>query len=110
MATRLPTFHAKIHRSETIVKGYEAKVKILLVPKPAFLKQSPEEQREIAEYAKGLKLTSFSVSRDGDVHLLDSYCSQWFTVEIDEGRGAWDYDGGEVSTLKTVYSSRLDHP
>jgi hypothetical protein len=90
----------------TMVKGYEANVRIKLIPTPRLMKLTKDEQNDITNDAKGLKLTDFSVRNDGDVTLLDSYFAQYFFVEV-EDEGGWEYDEGEVTTLKTVYSRQL---
>lgn len=98
---------AKMHRSETIVKGYEAKVLIRLVPTPKFMKMDKAGQTETSSDAKKLKLSDFSVKNDGEVVLLDTYLSQYFFVEVEDDDSGWEYDEGEVTTLKTVYSRQL---
>ena len=70
------------------------------------MKMDKAGQAETNHDAKKLKLSDFSVKNDGEVVLLDTYLSQYFFVEV-EDEGGWEYDEGEITTLKTVYSRQL---
>ncbi len=105
MSTATATITAKMHRTQTLVRGEESTVKIRLVPKPAFFELPEDAQAEALAESKKLTQGSFGVTREGFVHMCSYWLAQYVDVEIDEGD--WNYDGGEVSTLSERYD-RLD--
>jgi len=95
---------ARMHRTENIVKGYEAIVRLVLIPSELFKRQSRKRQEEIIdEMHLDLSLQNFRVDSDGDVRLLSEYWRQWVTVVVNDDRSTWEYDGGEVNVLATSY-------
>lgn len=106
------SFPAKMRRSEQLVKGYEATVRIVVVPTEKFLALSPEEKQDVTDELKeAITLRTVSSNRDGQcsANVKSGHLAQFFDIEVDDP-GHWEYDNGEVTTLDTKYSRTLEEP
>jgi DNA primase catalytic subunit len=102
------TLSAKVHRTETLVKGYDQKVKLNVLTNTAFDSLSEEKQEEITEDIKNLKITDFSVHSDtGHIELKDRGVGEYVYLQVDDSED-WKYDKGEVNILKTKYDRGLE--
>jgi hypothetical protein len=113
------SLRAKVRRSENIIKGYEATVRIVARPRPKFLALDPgvvaerenlDQKSVLADMRAELTLRDFLLDPRGDLYCTNSYYDQFFDFEIDDSQAIWEYDGGEVAVLGTAYDRQLEEP
>jgi len=100
-----PPFHATLHKSVKMVKGYVIDAEIGFVPKANYLALSPEEQASILADLRRLRLSDFVVHEDGAVECYNESVYMNFDLEVSEGHE--EYDQREVTTLSTRFARQL---
>jgi hypothetical protein len=93
----------RVHRTEQVVRGETGTVTVRFVPKPLFFERPEDERAEIVRELGQIRASDLHLRHDGgEVSLFRDYVNQFVLVEA-EDVGDWEYDGGEVSTLKVRY-------
>ena len=92
MSKPVYSIHAKMHRTETIVRGEDNSVRVYFLPKPAFEKLNEEEKESVLYDLRSLP--RLNLMTNGDVRIASSYLDQYVFAEV-EDEGQWTYDGGE---------------
>ena len=108
-----------MHRTDKIIKGYKATVRIVALPTPLFMSLDPgsvavggnlDQVSVLADMRAELTVRDFSVDPHGDLYCYSRYFNQFFDFEIDDSRANWEYDDSEVSVLATWYDRHLEEP